>query len=164
MWFLLPCTTELCFKCGIVSDMERAHHSCIQCNGGGKPSSTSCVTWRKARLFFLFGWLTLHEWTLPKQHIQTLTGDTGPAEPRRTGWVTGHQHHCERRAESSQTLWIKENASKHLLRRVTITKFDGLFFLGDWKESKSNGALNGMHVWGDLSGEKNSCLEMMADW
>lgn len=49
--------------------------------------------------------------------------------------------------DESRKLWgfiTEENTSKHLsVNRVTFTKFDGPFFPGDWKESKSIGAPNG---------------------
>lgn len=62
---------------------------------------------------FPLWWLTLHEWTPPKQHIQTQAEDTGTAEPRRTGWATGHQHRCQMRGGRRQWDQVKEeNISK----------------------------------------------------
>lgn len=143
--------------------------SYCQAPGSSALSAASCLTWKEHRtaapsategenppkgkiyLFFVVVWMTHPSWMNSSKAAHSAT-NWGLRACRATKDRMGKRSSAPLWEESGEQSEKKEKASRHLWRKVTFTKFDGLFFPGDWKESKSNGALNGRHVWGDLSG------------
>lgn len=120
--------------------MERTQQSCTRCNGGGWPQVF--VLLEETKHYFSV-WNTHPSWMNSSKAAHSDT-NWGHWHCRATKDRMGNRSSAPLQDESRKQ-WDhvrKENTSKHM-SVVTFAMFDDPFFPGDWKESKSIGALNG---------------------